>query len=105
MKIYDLKYEKETWTFKGHETEGFGLDIHDGKIVSGSSDKTVKVWRVDEIGIKDKCFLDLKFHTEEVLDVSISRLSGLVASASDDKRAAIWDLRAPQNPSIVLQAS
>ena len=48
LKIYDLSKKSEIWTFKGHETEGFGLDMgKDGVVVTGSSDKTVKVWKLD----------------------------------------------------------
>ena len=74
-------------------------------IVTGSSDKTVKVWNLDQISKSSNFTQNLIFHSEEVLDVNISWISGLIASASDDKKAAIWDLRSPEKPINILYAS
>ena len=72
LKIYDSLSSSLSWTFKGHETEGFGLDMTKDIIATGSSDKTVKVWNLDQISKSSNFTHNLIFHSEEVLDVNIS---------------------------------
>ncbi|MFP6671454.1 MAG: hypothetical protein VB857_08575, partial [Pirellulaceae bacterium] len=77
-------------TLQGH-TAGIGSVAFspDGKrIVSGSSDKTLKVWDVEtgsEIGT-------LKGHSYHVNSVAFSPDGKLVVSGSHDKTVKIWDI-------------
>ena len=47
IKLFNSNDSQEICTLKGHEGEGFGLDIFKDILVSGSQDKTVKVWKLD----------------------------------------------------------
>ena len=60
----------------------------DGKrIVSGSEDKTVKVWDCD----KGKEILSLKGHTGPVTSVAISPDGKRIVSGSHDRTVKVWD--------------
>ena len=60
----------------------------DGKrIVSGSEDKTVKVWDAD----KGTETLTLKGHTDAVNSVAFSADGKRIVSGSEDKTVKVWD--------------
>ena len=60
----------------------------DGKrIVSGSLDKTVKVWDA----ITGKALRTLTGHTKPVLSVCVSQDGTRIVSGSDDKTVKVWD--------------
>ena len=61
---------------------------HDGtQVVSGSSDKTVKIWDADS----GACLKTLEGHSDWVLSVAFSHDSTQVVSGSIDKTVKIWD--------------
>ena len=58
-------------------------------LVSGSSDKTIKLWDVQTGGIiKTLCG-----HTDQVRSVSISVDNTMIASASGDKTICLWNIK------------
>ena len=75
---------------KGHtgDVNSVGFN-HDGtKIVSGSSDNTIRVWNVDT----GECILTLKGHTNRVLSVGFNHDGTKIVSGSDDETIRVWDI-------------
>ena len=76
---------------RGHSGEIWdGVAITpDGKtIVSGSSDKTLKVWDLDT----GHCRATLRGHTESVFGLAITPDGKVMISSSGDKTLKVWDL-------------
>ena len=75
---------------KGHSDAVLSVAYSaDGKkIVSGSKDKSIRVWDAET----GKIIIDpLKGHTDSVLSVSLSRDGKKIVSGSDDKTVRVWD--------------
>ena len=58
------------------------------KIISGSDDKTIKVWDM----ATGKLLTDLEGHEKSVTCVSFSANGYNIVSGSDDKTIKIWDI-------------
>jgi len=80
---------RETLTLKGHSDDVYSVSFSpDGKrIVSGSSDATLKVWDA-QTGQET---LTLKGHSKAVHSVSFSPDGKQLVSGSFDKTVKIWD--------------
>ncbi len=59
------------------------------RIVTGSEDKTAKVWDART----GTALLELKGHTDGVTSVSFSPDGTRIVTGSDDKTAKVWDAR------------
>jgi len=81
----------QTATFSGHTDEVKSVTFSsDGKsLVSGSSDKTVKLWDVQTGGVV-ATFIG---HTSSVFSVSISVDHTTIATGSYDKTLRLWDIQ------------
>ena len=66
------------------------------RIVSGSEDKTAKVWDART----GTTLLDLKGHTGEVTSVAFSPDGTRIVTGSLDKTAKVWDARTGATLSI-----
>ena len=60
------------------------LILNDGKLVSGSSDKTIKIW-----DNKYSCIFTLNGHNDRVK--ALVEIDGMLASSSSDGSIKIWD--------------
>ncbi|MBT7256021.1 MAG: protein kinase, partial [Planctomycetaceae bacterium] len=91
---WNRKLHHNTNTLKGHPAFVFGASFSpDGKrIVSGSNDKTIKIWDA-ETGQET---LTLKGHTSIVKSVSFSPGGKRIVSGSYDKTIKIWDAETGQ---------
>jgi len=80
----------EYLTLKGHEHSVNSLVFSpDCKyIITGSSDKTVKVWELST----GACIHTLKGHAEVVVSVEVIPDNNFILSGSDDKTIKVWDL-------------
>ena len=82
-------------TLKGHtdrvrsvEFNSVAFNHDDTKIVSGSYDRTIRVWNVDT----DECILTLKGHTEYVRSVVFNYDGTKIVSGSDDNTIRVWNV-------------
>ena len=77
-------------TLEGHTDSVTSVAFnHDGtKIVSGSEDKTIRVWNVDT----GECILTLKGHTDYVKSVAFNHDGTKIVSGSDDKTIRVWNV-------------
>ena len=87
--ILDVKTGKRLVTFKGHEDRIVRSHLSiDGKfVVTGSTDKTVRVWDAQN----GKELAKLTGHDKWIYSVAMDPQSKLVISGSNDSTARIWD--------------
>ncbi|GME82237.1 unnamed protein product, partial [[Candida] boidinii] len=88
IKVWNYRTGQCISTYAGHEESVLSVDFHDKVIVSGSADKTVKVWHVDT----RTCYT-LRGHTDWVTSVKIHPQSCTIYSASDDLTVRMWDMK------------
>ena len=76
-------------TLEGHSERVFSVAYSpDGtKIISGSRDKTVKIWDANT----RECLKTLEGHSDDVWSVAYSPDGTKIISGSDDKTVKIWD--------------
>ncbi len=89
VRLWQTSTSKEILTFTGHDEWVNSVTFSsDGKFfVTGSSDKTIKVWNVD-----GKCLMVFQGHTNSVLSVALSNDNSLIASGSSDNTIKIWSV-------------
>jgi small GTP-binding protein len=85
---------QEPMILKGHTGSVWGVAVTpDGRtVVSGSSDKTLKVWDLET----GQCRATFEGHTDTVLDVAITPDGRTVVSGSDDHTLKVWDIATGQ---------
>ena len=70
---------------RGHDSLTGTLHVrHDGVLVSGNADRTVKLWDVST----GECIRSLEGHEGAVTDVQVT--ANHIVSCSDDGRAKLW---------------
>ncbi|APR75292.1 High-affnity carbon uptake protein Hat/HatR [Minicystis rosea] len=86
----DASREAHHWNLEGHRARvGSASFSSDGRrIVTGSDDKTARVWRADESGKKEPVILD--GHTGDIRNVAFSKDGRFVATGSEDNTARVW---------------
>ena len=75
-----------TKVLEGHTDCVNSVAIKDNLIISGSWDKTIRIWELDS----GKCLKTLEGHTNFVRSVAIKY--NLIISGSDDNTIRIWDI-------------
>ena len=90
----------KVWGLKNNGEETLALSGHTGRVsavsfspdgmwlVSGSADKTVKIWDV----LTGKVMLTLKGHSGPVTSVNVSSDGKRLVSGSADKTVKAWDI-------------
>eukprot|EP00759_Apiculatamorpha_spiralis_P049846 PhF_6_TR44489/c3_g1_i3/m.68513 len=81
-----------TYTFKGHTScvKSVAISTDSKYIVSGSEDKTVRVWELTHPSTSSSIVLSA--HTDYVNCVCISNDSIYIVSGSDDTTVLVWNL-------------
>ena len=92
--LYSIDYEKDQWKIntelKGHNGYISSLcEINGNKLISGSFDKTIKVWKINNNTLTLMNTLD--GHNDSVYQV-ISLANNIIASGSNDYTVRIWDI-------------
>ncbi len=84
-------FAKELALCRGHKGEVYSVFItKDGKIVSGSHDRTVRVWDME-----GKELAVCRGHEDKVNSVCLS-VDGKIVSGSCDKTVRVWDMQGDQ---------
>ncbi|XP_029672091.1 glutamate-rich WD repeat-containing protein 1 isoform X1 [Formica exsecta] len=99
------------YTFKGHLSEGFGLDwscTEAGTLASGDCKGNIHIWRIDSTGafwhVDQRPYNSHAPHSVEDLQWSPNE-KNVLASCSVDKSIKIWDTRASPQNACMLTAS
>jgi WD40 repeat protein len=83
-----LKLKKSVLILTGHSSDVFAVAVtQEGKVISGSKDKTMKVWDL-ETGTE---LFTLTGHSDSVSALAVTS-DGKVISGSWDKTMKVWDL-------------
>jgi WD40 repeat protein len=94
VELFDLF--ESLHTLEGHTDRIISVAVFpDGRIVSGSRDKTVKVWNKDLSGDHQT----LTGHIDTVMSVAVMP-DGRVVSGSWDRSAKVWDLDAGTHQTV-----
>ena len=73
---------------KGHEDFILSLiQLHDGRIVSGSDDLTIKIWDLNS----HKCTVTYKVHEDKVRPI-IQLTDGKLLTSSNDRNIKLWEI-------------
>jgi WD40 repeat protein len=91
--ILDIKTGEIKKKFKGHTDLITSLvQLPDDSLTSGSYDKTIRRWDINDKGIKIKEFNRLNGHIGGISSL-VRLLDGSLASGSLDKTIKIWDIK------------
>ncbi len=94
MRVWDLRSGEVEILLRGHKDAVNSLAIlPDGRIVSGSSDKSVRVWDIEG---ESEAVITLRKHQGIVYSVAVlpGRDGGVrLVSGSGDKTVRVWDLQ------------
>lgn len=99
--LWDLATMQNHTSFAGHDDDIYAIhsDGPSSLLVSGSKDRTVRVWDARLPGAQAVGVL--KAHLGAVLDLKLR--GNRIVSASMDKTVRMWDIRAPQAPVATLE--
>jgi len=76
-----------TQEFQGHSDTVTSVDINGEYVMTGSDDKTARIWNKD-----GKSIQTFTGHTDSVLSVALSNL-GVALTGSKDGTAILWDVQ------------
>lgn len=98
---WDLATMQSRGSFAGHDDDIYAIhaDGPSSLLVSGSKDRTVRVW--DTRQPDERCAGVLRGHTGAVLDLKVR--GNRIVSASMDKTVRMWDMREPKAPLATLE--
>jgi len=90
--LWDVDHGKLKSQFKGHEGDVMCVDGKDSMFISGSVDKTIKVWDSRTSGAGSN--LTFRGHEQDVNSVQYFPDGYGVCSGSEDGTCRLWDIRA-----------
>jgi WD40 repeat protein len=96
--VWELETGKEIEKISGHPDSAVkcacfshkyeGKDKAKPFFISGSSDKTIKLWDIDTYKVKKR----IKSHNDTVTSISLSQDNKTLISGSEDMTLKIWDI-------------
>lgn len=110
LKTYEASNQcllaKPIYIFRGHRTEGFGIDwstSEPGVLATGDCNKDIHIWKPTEDGSWTVNQAPLVGHTASVEDIQWSpNERNVLATCSVDKSIRIWDTRAAPHKACML---
>ena len=93
FRLFSADGGRKVRTLTGHSscvTSAAFSPVDDSLMASGSSDKTIKLWRVPE----GECLDTLEGHTKEIWSIAFSPDGKLLASGGNDWTVRLWNLPA-----------
>lgn len=104
--LRQLKEQKPTFSFGGHQDEGYAMDWSPtvpGRLLSGDNGGRIHQWEPREGGTWDVKPRPFRGHTAAVEDVQWApREAPVFVSCSCDSSVRIWDIRAPPGGGAML---
>jgi ribosome assembly protein RRB1 len=105
---FQAKSTKPVFVFRGHRSEGFGIDwctTEPGVLATGDCNKDIHIWKPTNDGSWTVNQVPLIGHTASVEDIQWSpNERNVMASCSVDKTIRIWDTRAAPQKACMLTA-
>ena len=99
LNIWDITEKKIIFRAKGHKSAIWSLlETNSGNLISGSSDKTLKIW--DIINLKENCISTLKGHKGTIFCIKEIENEKII-SGSEDATLRIWDIQKNRNQCIL----
>jgi WD40 repeat protein len=92
IKIWDLSSGKQLAEMKGHEGGIASLEVVENLLISGSGDKSIRLWDINKKTIVSTCE---KAHDDYIYSIAPIN-DTLLASGSKDRKIKIWDLETGQ---------
>jgi general transcriptional corepressor TUP1 len=96
VRVWDLATQKEGPVMMGHDSEVYALDCVGDLVVSGSGDRTVRLWDARTGACKKILGRDDGGPSDGVTSVALSRDGKYLAAGSLDKVVRIWDTETTQ---------
>lgn len=103
---YKLVYPNYVWSSKEHRAKVYAARVHGSWVISGSRDKTVRIWELPALGIdgdQPDYTPDLAYTIDQAHDGSVLCLEfvledasrggrGLLVTGSGDHTAKVWEI-------------
>lgn len=105
IKLIELK-SKNSHLISGHKEIVMSVDYAYPFIVSGSKDKTVKLWKIDSQADRlnmVKLIGNYRGHSEDVVSVVMAPINQFIVSVSEDKTIKLWPW--PSSDRVDIKAS
>ena len=88
--VIDIENDKTDMTIEGHTTPVYSLcQLENGKVLSGSVDKSIKIWEVGKDRYKCESTIETEGEVREIVRISNNR----IAFSHKNPYIYIWDMR------------
>lgn len=100
--IPTLETPRDVKTFRGHQAPVNCIaDFENGKIATGSSDMTIRIWDIDAEDVEEAQIIKIKGHTKQITAL-VAMSSDLLVSTSHDQTVNVWSIDWKNNSSELL---
>lgn len=92
ISIIDCTNHHRIKTIPAHYQTVYDLKLFNGKLLSSSLDKSIKIWSMEPLRVDQKLTAEQKGHIKSVNKLAVVNDHSFV-SVGDDKRLIFWDLK------------